>query len=243
MLPICLAIGWMSTSGAFPSARGWYGLGALLLWFARYNVFYPWDGWTAGLQSEDWRYGMIAQATASGSRLYWLVSFTSLHQTPTLLVWFALSTAMSAWTSVAGAAPPLGTWDVLAASTMALAVLVQAWADADLCAFRREAYGPSANLMTASGSRQVCRRGLWHFSRHPNYFGEWLFWVGVAVLGLAAEDAPRPLIARWGGAAGMLAFFRGAAALMDGRMMRNRPAEFGREMRCTSALIPMPRFG
>jgi steroid 5-alpha reductase family enzyme len=230
----------MATSGGRPSPRAWYGLVALLFWFGRYNLFYPWDGWTVGLRTEDWRYGKIAEVTGPGSTLYWLASFTSLHQTPTLLVWFALSPALSAWTA---AGPPLGRWDVLAFVTMCAAILIQAWADADLRAFRRGAYGPSANLMTASGSTRVCRRGLWRYSRHPNYFGEWLFWVGVALLGVAAEGAPRPWLHRWGGAAGMLAFFRGAAALMDGRMLRHRPAEFRQEMRCTSALIPMPRFG
>jgi len=28
---------------------------------------------------------------------------------------------------------------------------------------------------------QVCQTGLWRYSRHPNYFFEWLVWVGYAV--------------------------------------------------------------
>lgn len=27
----------------------------------------------------------------------------------------------------------------------------------------------------------VCNQGLWRYSRHPNYFGQWLGWVGVVV--------------------------------------------------------------
>ena len=29
-------------------------------------------------------------------------------------------------------------------------------------------------------------RGLWRFTRHPNYFGEACFWWGVGLVGLAA---------------------------------------------------------
>jgi steroid 5-alpha reductase family enzyme len=58
---------------------------------------------------------------------------------------------------------------------------IEAIADAQLRAFRR----------TATHA-EVCDRGLWSVSRHPNYLGEFLFWCGLAVIAL---DAP------WGVAA------------------------------------------
>lgn len=33
---------------------------------------------------------------------------------------------------------------------------------------------------------RTCRVGLWRYSRHPNYFFEWIIWVSYAVLALAA---------------------------------------------------------
>jgi steroid 5-alpha reductase family enzyme len=31
----------------------------------------------------------------------------------------------------------------------------------------------------------VCDAGLWHWSRHPNYFFEWLYWLAYPALALA----------------------------------------------------------
>jgi steroid 5-alpha reductase family enzyme len=37
----------------------------------------------------------------------------------------------------------------------------------------------------APGNRgKVCEVGLWAYSRHPNYFFEWLMWVGYALVAL-----------------------------------------------------------
>ncbi len=33
---------------------------------------------------------------------------------------------------------------------------------------------------------KVCQSGLWNYSRHPNYFFEWLIWVGYAVFALGS---------------------------------------------------------
>jgi steroid 5-alpha reductase family enzyme len=34
----------------------------------------------------------------------------------------------------------------------------------------------------------VCNTGLWKYSRHPNYFFEWLIWVSFALFGLNADN-------------------------------------------------------
>ena len=33
---------------------------------------------------------------------------------------------------------------------------------------------------------KVCRCGLWRYSRHPNYFFEWMIWIAFALWGLKA---------------------------------------------------------
>lgn len=33
---------------------------------------------------------------------------------------------------------------------------------------------------------KTCRSGLWRYSRHPNYFFEWLIWCGIGLVALSA---------------------------------------------------------
>jgi len=67
---------------------------------------------------------------------------------------------------------PLGAADALGAVVWVAAVSGEAAADRALAAFRAR---------TDSRGR-VCREGLWRYSRHPNYFFEWLHWLAYAAM-------------------------------------------------------------
>jgi len=34
-------------------------------------------------------------------------------------------------------------------------------------------------IKSGTDRSQVCEKGLWYYSRHPNYFFEWVYWVGI----------------------------------------------------------------
>lgn len=55
-------------------------------------------------------------------------------------------------------------------------ILGESLADHQLARFRAD----------AARRGQVCQEGLWRYSRHPNYFCEWLVWVGYGVFALAS---------------------------------------------------------
>lgn len=52
----------------------------------------------------------------------------------------------------------------------------EATADGQLARFRED----------PSNKGQVCQDGLWHYSRHPNYFFEWVIWCGFGVFALGS---------------------------------------------------------
>jgi steroid 5-alpha reductase family enzyme len=57
-------------------------------------------------------------------------------------------------------------WDGLAIAVATLSLTCESLADRQLARFRRQPVNQG----------QVCRSGLWYYSRHPNYFFEWLYW-------------------------------------------------------------------
>ena len=58
----------------------------------------------------------------------------------------------------------------------AISVICEAISDQQLANFKKD----------PANKGKVCDKGLWHYSRHPNYFFEWLMWVSYFVFALAS---------------------------------------------------------
>ena len=54
----------------------------------------------------------------------------------------------------------------------AIAIVGESAADQQLKKFKRD----------STNKGKVCQDGLWKYTRHPNYFFEWLIWVGYALI-------------------------------------------------------------
>ena len=80
------------------------------------------------------------------------------------------------------ATPRLHPLEIAGAFLWLLALAGEALADAQLAGFKRD----------PANRGRVCAVGLWRYSRHPNYFFEWLVWVAYFVFALASP---------WGGLA------------------------------------------
>jgi steroid 5-alpha reductase family enzyme len=157
----------------------------------------------------------------STGRAYWLASFFGLQLFPTILVYLGCFPLMVALSSPR----PLGFGDGIAAAITLAAVLIETVADEQLRAFRRE----------KKGRGQIMDRGLWAFSRHPNYFGEVLFWWGLFAFALACD--PGALWTGVGALAITVLFVFASIPMLDRRSLASRP-EYADHMKRVSALVP-----
>lgn len=82
------------------------------------------------------------------------------------------------------------------------------------------------------------QRGLWAWSRHPNYFGELLFWFSLLFFGLSVHPSGFWWLAI-GAIAMTLMFLLASIPMMEKRSLERRP-EYQRIIDSTSMLIPLP---
>jgi steroid 5-alpha reductase family enzyme len=115
-----------------------------------------------GIAQEDWRYADFRRF----GRFYWPISFLGFHFFPTLIVFLG---CVPLFPTLAAGGRPLGALDAIAAAVTAIAIGVEWTAGRQLRRFL-------SKRSMDSGRGELLGRGLWALSRHPNYFGEVLFW-------------------------------------------------------------------
>jgi steroid 5-alpha reductase family enzyme len=71
--------------------------------------------------------------------------------------------------------PPFALIELVGLLIWIVAVSGEAMADRQLAQFRSKSWNRD----------RVCRDGLWRYSRHPNYFFEWLHWLAYVVMGVS----------------------------------------------------------
>ena len=203
--------------------RAWLVIVLVWLWGIRLTV--NWATYWPGLEHEDWRYGPIKTNAGKWNAL---ADFSAIHLFPTVIVFVA---CLPIYAAVAMDARPLNWLDYVAAAVTALAIIIELLSDIQLHRF-----------LAHRKEGEIMKTGLWAYSRHPNYFGEWLFWAGLALFGIAAVPS-----AWWWvlpGAIAMLVMFLVASIpMIDKRSVERRP-EYEAHMARVSGFVPwFPKTG
>ncbi len=90
----------------------------------------------------------------------------------------------------------------------------------------------------AANRGQVCREGLWAWSRHPNYFFEWLIWVSFALYALPAPWGFLGLLSP-----ALIYYFVNHVTGIpptEAQALRSRGEAYARYQREVSAFFPRP---
>ena len=125
---------------------------------------------------------------------------------------------------------PIGAVGWLAVAIWGLAVAGESVADAQLARFKAD----------PANRGRVCDAGLWQFSRHPNYFFEWLIWVAYA---LYATTASWGLLGWISPAIMLFLLFRVTGIPeTEAQAIRSRGDAYRRYQQTTSVFVPwLPR--
>ncbi|ABC27251.1 predicted membrane protein [Hahella chejuensis KCTC 2396] len=166
---------WAAGVGVTGALYALVGTGELALRLTVAVIYLVWFGRLAwhlanriSHTEEDGRYAALR--AWAGDR--WRSVFLGLYMMQASWVWIF---TLPAWVLSQAQTPPAPLY------AAALALVVAAWmgealADRQLATFKAD----------SQNQGKTCRQGLWRYSRHPNYFFEWLHWFAYPLLGAAS---------------------------------------------------------
>ncbi len=211
---------WLTAKGAEPRAT--LALVFATIWGVRLGLYIGWRNWGA----EDRRYARLRKHITDQGRNYATYSLRAVFLMQGAAMVIVTLPLLAAIVSPAPAG--LGPLAWIAAAMLAAGIAIETAADWQMSRFRS---GPRAQ-------GAVMDRGLWRYSRHPNYFGEmlaqWGFFLlacDAGLIGVATIIAPLLLSYLITGPMG--------AALLERRLGKKNPG-YEDYVRRTSAFIPWP---
>jgi steroid 5-alpha reductase family enzyme len=197
--------------------RGLLVLGLVAAWAVRLAGYLAARNWNA---PEDHRYRAMRMRNDPGFAWKSLYLVFGLQA---LLAWL-ISAPLAA---AIGSSRSIGALDAVGAALVAFGIGFEALADAQLARFKAQ----------PANAGRVMDRGLWRFSRHPNYFGEFCVWWGFYAMALAAGGwwtAFSPIVMS------VLLLKVSGVALLEKDIGERRPAYRNYASR-TNAFFPGPR--
>lgn len=190
-------------------------MGAFWAWRLAYHLYKRIHG-----KPEDSRYVYMREYFAGKASLAFFVFF----QMQAVFVVLFLAPMVAAMT----AAGPLGFVEIFGVLIWFAAFGGEAVADRQLAAFKKD----------PANEGKVCKQGLWRYSRHPNYFFEWVHWFAYLVIGARLSDSIG--YAALAGPVVMLVFLLFVTGLpyVEKRALASKGEAYRQYQRETSAFVP-----
>ena len=214
---------WPIANGA-PNARQWLVASLAAIWSLRLGAHIAVR--TVGIP-DDPRYAAFAQewGIAAPRRMFLFLQNQALGSIPLV---FAIFVAAHVPGDV------LRWRDYLGGFVLLVAIVGEAVADGQLKQFREN----------PGHHGQVCDAGLWRWSRHPNYFFQWLGWLAYPIIAISPDDS---LSYPWGWASllapalmyWILVYVTGVPPL-EAQMLRSRGERYRDYQSQTSVFFPLP---
>ncbi len=192
--------------------------GMALFWGLRLGYHLATRLW-AHYPQEDSRYVELKRGWSSG--FLWK-SFLFFQFQAFLQAFFSFPFA----TIVSDPDPLLQLSEIAGLVIFVVSVMGEAIADAQLKRFKAD----------PSHRGQVCNVGLWRYSRHPNYFFEWMIWCGVAVMAVGAPMGWLALACPF--AMLFLLLFVTGVAPSEAQSLKSRGEAYRKYQLTTSKFIP-----
>ncbi|MFZ9629613.1 MAG: DUF1295 domain-containing protein [Ilumatobacteraceae bacterium] len=178
-------------------------------------------GWRNHGKGEDYRYRAMRKHW--GTR-FPVVSLFTVFVLQGVLMW---TVSLGVQLAQTADTPSLGLLAAIGVVVWAVGIFFEAVGDLQLARFKAD----------ATNAGKVMDRGLWRYTRHPNYFGDSCVWWGIALV--CAETG----IGRWGilGALIMTVLLVrvSGVALLEKSLSKRKP-EYAEYVRRTSSFVPRP---
>lgn len=175
--------------------------------------------------SDDPRYRMLRETwgPAAPYKMFWLLQAQGALSVP-----MALTIALAAWNF----SPFPQVLDFAALAIFVTGLTGSALSDWQLSRFKQN----------HNHEGRVCDSGLWAWSRHPNYFFEWLIWLSLALFAIDAQNVWSWNLAAFAGPAFMFWLLRFVSGVppLEKHMLAKYGERYRRYQKTTSTFFPLP---
>ena len=217
LITLLIASAWYFTGE--PGGIAWLTLVLVMIWATRMTVYLVKRNWGHG---EDPRYTRLRSWVPEGLPFYWL-SLRQVFLLQGVVIW--ILTLPQQIMMASGNDVAVNTAALFGVAVWIVGFLFETVGDYQLTKFKSD----------PGNKGQIMNRGLWRYTRHPNYFGELCQWWGLFIIALQAPWAWMgiigPLVYSW------LVINVTGQRTLDKKMQREKP-EYADYMARTNGLLP-----